>query len=228
MRSGAPTNEYADPAAEVRAIYTYHTVTEGFGDIGYQLLIDNRGQAYEGRLGREVDPDGGPGREILSRDVVAGHVFGYNYGSVGIALLGTFIEAEPTESALQTLEEALAFEAARHHLGPASQIDFLRSRKRSGDDDLWRDGLNAVSGHRDCLATECPGDRLYARLRELRGGWRPGWAHPGRKSGSCVDQRTAIPGLAIWSSAGRATQPSSSAPGSRAGGCRRSRTSSSR
>ncbi len=175
----AGDNEYAAPAAEVRAIYTYHTVTEGFGDIGYQLLIDNRGQAYEGRLGREVDPDGGPGREILSRDVVAGHVFGYNYGSVGIALLGTFIEAEPTESALQTLEEALAFEAARHHLGPASQIDFLRSRKRSGDDDLWRDGLNAVSGHRDCLATECPGDRLYARLPGLRGGVAARLGSPG-------------------------------------------------
>jgi len=164
----ATDNEQADPAAEVRAIYTYHTVTQGFGDIGYQLLIDNRGQAYEGRRGRESDAGTGTTREVLSRDVVAGHVVGYNYGSVGIALLGTFTEAEPSASALQTLEEALAFEATRHQLDPTGHISFLRARSRSGEDALWRDDLPLVSGHRDCIATECPGDRLYARLPALR------------------------------------------------------------
>lgn len=164
----ATDNEYADPAAEVRAIYTYHTVTQGFGDIGYHLLIDNRGQAYEGRRGREVDPTGRASREILSRDVVAGHVFGYNYGSAGIALLGTFNDADPSDSAVQTLEEALAFEAGRHGLDPTEQIAFLRARSRGGEDALWRDDLALLSGHRDCIPTECPGGQLYARLPELR------------------------------------------------------------
>jgi len=39
----------SDPAAVVRAIYRYHAVDLGFGDIGYQLLIDHRGCVYEGR-----------------------------------------------------------------------------------------------------------------------------------------------------------------------------------
>jgi hypothetical protein len=174
----ATENEYDDPTAEVRAIYTYHTLTRGFGDIGYNLLIDNRGQAYEGRLGRDIDGRGRLGREVFSPDVVAGHATGYNYGSVGIALLGTFGEldaddprtlaaVEPSEPAVRTLEEALAFEAARHGLDPTEQLAFLRTAGPDGDF-LWRDALNAVSGHRDCVPTECPGDRLYARLPELR------------------------------------------------------------
>ncbi|MBA2446492.1 MAG: N-acetylmuramoyl-L-alanine amidase, partial [Chloroflexi bacterium] len=175
----ATENEYDDPAAEIRAIYTYHTVTQGFGDIGYNLLIDDRGQAYEGRLGREADPMGGLDREVLSRDVVAGHAYGYNWGSVGIAVLGTFgalsaddprslAAAEPSVTALMTLEEALAFVAARHGLDPTERMAFLRARSPSGDDALWRDDLAAISGHRDCVPTECPGERLYARLPELR------------------------------------------------------------
>lgn len=160
----AGDNEYADPAAQVRAIYTYHTVTQGWGDIGYHLLIDNRGQAFEGRIGRGADT---PDREIVSRDVVAGHAFGYNYGSSGIALLGTFTDVQPTQAALSTLEEALAFEASRHALDPLSRVDFLRARSRTGDNDLWRDDLAAVSGHRDCVRTECPGDQLYALLESV-------------------------------------------------------------
>jgi hypothetical protein len=160
----AGENQYTDPAAEVRAIYTYHTVTQGWGDIGYHLLIDDRGQAFEGRIGRETSS----GREVLSANVVAGHVLAYNYGSVGIALLGTFNDVEPSEPALQTLAEALAFEAERHAIDPTARVDFLRARSRTDSDTLWRDDLANVSGHRDCVPTECPGDRLYALLPTLR------------------------------------------------------------
>jgi len=164
----ATDTTYADPAAEVRAIYAYHTVTQDFGDIGYQLLIDNSGQAYEGRRGRDSDSDVAARREILSRDIVAGHAFGYNYGSVAIAMLGTFGDAEPGRPSLDTLEEALAFEAARHGLDPLARTDFLRARRPTGENELWRDDLAVVSGHRDCVPTECPGDRLYARLPDVR------------------------------------------------------------
>ncbi|MBA2449138.1 MAG: hypothetical protein H0V51_14055, partial [Chloroflexi bacterium] len=76
--------------------------------------------------------------------------------------------AEPSVAALMTLEEALVFVAARHGIDPTERIAFLRARSPSGDDALWRDDLAAVSGHRDCVPTECPGEHLYARLPELR------------------------------------------------------------
>jgi len=75
----ATSNTYTDGAAEVRAIYAYHTGTLGWGDIGYNALVDKSGNIYEGRHGRGEDPDT---REILSADVVAGHTLSHNYGSL--------------------------------------------------------------------------------------------------------------------------------------------------
>ena len=33
----------------LRSIYYYHTVVRGWGDIGYQYIVGQRGQVYEGR-----------------------------------------------------------------------------------------------------------------------------------------------------------------------------------
>lgn len=41
----------ADDATLVRAIYAYHTKTRGWGDIGYNYVLGQRGQVYEGRAG---------------------------------------------------------------------------------------------------------------------------------------------------------------------------------
>ena len=47
------------PAATVRAIYVAHTVAQGFGDIGYHLLVDQQGGVYEGRGRGRPDPVSG-------------------------------------------------------------------------------------------------------------------------------------------------------------------------
>lgn len=40
-----------DDLAMIRGIYYYHTVVRGWGDIGYNYLVGQRGQIYEGRAG---------------------------------------------------------------------------------------------------------------------------------------------------------------------------------
>jgi hypothetical protein len=160
----ASEGDIGDAEADVRAIYAYHAVTQGWGDIGYNLLIDSSGRVYEGRRGREPDANGL--REIVSEGVVAGHALDYNYGSVGIALLGNFQERQPGQVMIDTLVDALAFMAGRYGIDPASTQNYARVR---GDQTaLWRDGMNNVSGHRDCLPTECPGDNVYKQLPEIR------------------------------------------------------------
>jgi hypothetical protein len=158
----ATTNDYADAAAELRAIYTYHAQTLGWGDIGYHLLIDDTGQVYEGRRGRDQDPAGGSGREIASQGVVGGHATNHNYGSTGIALIGNFQEAPLPSVMRDRLEEALAFECQLHGIDPLGRSDYLLQN------DLWRDDLADVPGHRDCTPIECPGDEVYEQLPRIR------------------------------------------------------------
>ena len=47
------TNSYvaSDVPAMIRGIYAYHAQTLGWGDIGYNFLIDRFGRTWEGRLG---------------------------------------------------------------------------------------------------------------------------------------------------------------------------------
>lgn len=45
------SNFSPDPAVAVRAVFYYHAVTLGWGDIGYNFLVDWQGNIYEGRKG---------------------------------------------------------------------------------------------------------------------------------------------------------------------------------
>lgn len=59
--------------AMLRAIYAYHTLNRGWGDIGYNYLIGQNGQIYEGRAGGDY--------------VVGAHAVYNNMGSVGISVM---------------------------------------------------------------------------------------------------------------------------------------------
>ena len=165
----ATTNSYRtvdEAQAEVRAIYAYHAVTLGWGDIGYNALIDKWGNVYEGRHGR-----GSSGaREVLSSGVTAGHATSHNYGSTGIALLGSFTKkgeggkagVQPSQPTLAALVSTLAFEADRNDLAPDGDSHFLLF------DDTWNRDLPNINGHRDCTPTICPGGYVYDLLPAIR------------------------------------------------------------
>jgi hypothetical protein len=94
--------------------------------------------------------------------VVAGHTFTFNYGSVGIALLGNFQEEGPPDAMWRSLEDLLVFEHRRNQIDPRASLDFARSNE------LWRYDIPTMPGHRDCNETECPGDHVYPFLPRLR------------------------------------------------------------
>ena len=166
----ATSNSYTDGAAEVRAIYAYHAVTKQWGDIGYNVLLDRFGNVYEGRRGRDVKPTGPatevvtspPGREVLSRGVVAGHCYNHNYGSSGIAVLGDFTKrkintSNVTDKAMLTaLDDLVVYECGRSGLAPTDSSEFLRS------DSAWHEAMPTITGHKDDEATACPGTSLYS------------------------------------------------------------------
>src|SRR5204862_7471537 len=101
----ATQNNDPDPAATVRSIYYYHAVTQGWGDIGYNFLIDEAGHVYEGRYSRPYAAGESPtGQDANGNGVTAAHAQGYNSGTVGLALLGSLTTQDATPAARPALE----------------------------------------------------------------------------------------------------------------------------
>ena len=151
-----------DPAATVRAIYYYHAITQKWGDIGYNFLIDAAGRVYEGRFSRDYGGVSPSGDDVRGLGVVAGHARAYNAGSVGVALLGTFDTRAATGPARQALVRLLSWATAHHRLDPRGGGEYVNPI--SGE----RLVTPTIAGHRDYNPTACPGVMLYAQLPAIR------------------------------------------------------------
>jgi hypothetical protein len=159
----ATQNGDPNPAATVRSIYYYHAVTQGWGDIGYNFLIDEQGRIYEGRHTFDYPSGSSPtGQDASGRGVTAAHAVGFNSGTVGIALLGTLTDRDATPAARDALEQLLAWEAGEHAIDP--QGSSLYTNPVNGTQKTFAN----IAGHRDVGATECPGGVFYATLPTIR------------------------------------------------------------
>jgi len=159
----ATQNADPDPAATMRSIYYYHAITQAWGDIGYNFLIDESGRIYEGRYSRVYASGETPtGQDVNGNGVTAAHAQGYNSGTVGIALLGTLTTQDATPAARNALDHLIAWIESSHGLDP--QAVSLYTNPVSG----VQATLPNILGHRDVAATECPGGTLYATLPLIR------------------------------------------------------------
>ena len=156
-------NDDPNPAATVRSIYYYHAITQGWGDIGYNFLIDASGRIYEGRHARAYAPGETPTSEDLAGNGVRpAQAKGFNDGSIAIAMMGTFQTQLPTVAARTSLEKLLAWIADRHGLNPTASHTYVNPVLGTSK---W---LPTIAGHRDVNQTDCPGAALYAYLPTIR------------------------------------------------------------
>lgn len=137
----ASTGNLDNPEAALRAIYYYHAVRRGWGDIGYNYLIDPQGNIYEGRAGGER--------------VVAGHAQGYNTGSIGIAVIGNYQENQVPYEVFEALSALIQEKADLYNI------------KIDGVSTFRGELFPNVMGHRDVASTACPGQKLYDALPTL-------------------------------------------------------------
>jgi len=156
----AGSNGGNDPAATIRAIYYYHAQILGWGDIGYNYLIDSEGNIYEGRKGG----DGAIGAHAyrdsgcnVVRFNGAKEGVDFNQGTIGIALLGNYENNQPNEKAVNSLKNLIAQKGAELGIKPNGRGDFQ---------DL--DNALNVIGHKDVDCTLCPGDNLEDQLANIR------------------------------------------------------------
>ncbi|WP_233518174.1 peptidoglycan recognition protein family protein [Streptomyces corynorhini] len=152
-------NADPDPAATVRAIYEFHAIDNDWGDIGYHFLVDEAGTVYEGRYSGDA---GLPAHDADGNLVTAFHVGGFNSGNLGIALLGDLTEQGPTDAARDALTRLVSAVARLHGLDPRAELTYVNPVNGVTKD------VRSLSGHRDWMETDCPGDVMYGELEALR------------------------------------------------------------
>ncbi|MPZ70981.1 MAG: hypothetical protein GEU71_15870 [Actinobacteria bacterium] len=159
----AGSNYDYDPEATMRAIYAYHVKLRGYCDIAYNFVIGWDGRVYEGRWARNYGPWEVPSSENPKGEVVvAAHTKDFNTGSVGVALMGNFVNVGAPKVMKDALVGLLAWEVDRHDLDPTSKHSYVNPATGKKK---W---LPVVAGHRDAGQTACPGGKVYDKLPRFR------------------------------------------------------------
>lgn len=143
-------------AARVRAIWSFHTYTRGWGDIGYNYLIDRNGVIYEGRAGGD--------------DAVGFHDAA-NYGSVGVSVMGTWTKQPMPAAATDAVVRLMAWKASQKNIDPLGQSYYygcdISSRCRPSHPGAI---VQNVAGHKQVTPgyTADPSDLTIAILPDIR------------------------------------------------------------
>lgn len=138
----ASTKDLKDPMKAIRDIYYFHAISRGWGDIGYNYIIDQQGNIYEGRAGGD--------------GVVGAHAGRGNVGSIGIAVLGNYTDSDVPEPVIHSLVALIRAKTTEYNIDPTGSSMFRG------------ENLPNVMGHRDIMSTSCPGEKLYEQLPAIR------------------------------------------------------------
>lgn len=144
----------ADDMTLLRAIYLYHARSRGWGDIGYNYVIGQRGTIYEGRYGGDY--------------VEWAHVYWNNAGTAGISVIGNYSDLHLNKDQKAWLINAITMVAQKYGIDISLTYPGAHVCK-------WDVSCNWelvytpwLIGHRDLASTGCPWDNLYEILPELR------------------------------------------------------------
>lgn len=153
----ASANDYsaADVPRLLRGFYAYHVKSNGWSDIGYNFLVDKYGRIWEGRAGG------------VTRAVMGSHAGGFNTGTVGISMIGTYDTVAPSAAARESVAQLAAWRLSAAGKDPTGNV-----RVYSAGSTRFADGLLVtlprIFGHRDVSTTSCPGAKGMTALPGIR------------------------------------------------------------
>jgi len=194
------TNDYtcAQSAAIVRGIYQYHAITNGWGDIGYNVLVDKCGTIFEGRRGG------------LDVPLIAAHAGGFNTYTFGISMMGDFSTVAPPAVMQESVSAMAAWKLGTSYRDPRGSTVLVSTGSGTSK---YPAGtavtLPTIFAHRDVGNTACPGNAGFAQLENIRsrvvtlaGDWRSSsiytkWQSLGGEAGwplGVYQQEQALPG----------------------------------
>ena len=157
----AGSNNYsqAQVPATIRGIYSYHSITRGWGDIGYNVLIDKYGGRWEGRSGTLAAPHG--------KVVTGAHAAPRNQGTFGVSVLGTYSSAASVTPLIrETFSDVIAARFVLGGVNPSSRGTMTVPRG-TGAALPAGSALPRIVGHKDVKSTSCPG-AIYGYLDQIR------------------------------------------------------------
>ncbi|XP_017886139.2 peptidoglycan-recognition protein 1-like [Ceratina calcarata] len=119
--------------ARVRSFQNYHMDEKNWTDIGYNFVVGEDGNVYEGR----------------GWDKHGAHSKPYNSKSIGICIIGNFVDHNPNTAAINATQDLIAY---------GTTIGKIKEQY-------------TLLGHSQTAATSCPGKSLYKLIQT----W-PGWS----------------------------------------------------
>lgn len=134
----------------LRAIYSYHAITRGWGDIGYNYLIGQNGKIYEGRAGGDY--------------VVGAHASYNNIGSVGVSVLGNYENSSLNYSQETSLKNFIDYLTTKYGINVNSQVKWFKKCLSTKCYPIQMVTTPALIGHMDVGYTDCPGKNIYNKL----------------------------------------------------------------
>lgn len=167
----ADSNSYSTVAQAMQQIRNdaiYHIGTRGWCDIGYNFVVDKWGNIYEGRANSLREP------------VIGVHAGGFNTGTVGVAILGTY-DAAPSAAAIQSVGRIIGWRLGAYRVDPLGTMSYYTGVGENSRFQNQTVVLPRVFGHRDVAYTACPGNGGFAVLPNIRYAARDaaaGWAQP--------------------------------------------------
>ncbi|CAN5206343.1 hypothetical protein BH20ACT5_BH20ACT5_12670 [soil metagenome] len=155
----ADRNDYTadDVAGMLRSIYHYHAVTQGWGDIGYNFLVDKFGRTWEGRYGG------------MASTVIGAHAGGWNTSTFGVSMIGNHEEVEVPEASMDAVAAVIAWKLALFGRDPQGSTQLTGGGSGTSK---YPAGTTitapVIFGHREVGNTLCPGKFAWARMAEFR------------------------------------------------------------
>jgi hypothetical protein len=154
----AGSNGYSSVAAamqQIRNDQAYHISGRGWCDLGYNFVVDKWGNIYEGRA------------NSLTKAVIGVHAGGFNTGTVGVAMLGTY-DAAPSAATQQAVGQIIGWRLGAYARDPRGSMSYTTGNGENAKYKNTTVTLPRVFGHRDVSYTACPGNGGYAALANIR------------------------------------------------------------
>jgi hypothetical protein len=160
----ASTSSYtrAQAAAQIRAIYAYHTKSLGHSDIDYNFVVDRFGRLYEGRAGG------------ITKPVLGAHTAGFNENTFAVVALGNFQTFNPSAADMAAMKDSIArlfaWKLGLHGVSPDATVKLVSAgyikatRYPKGSVAT----ISATSSHQTVNFTACPGTNLQEQLPAIR------------------------------------------------------------